>query len=53
LGVFIGFFLIVGLSLGIYGKATGTVISDMTYGIVVWVSLAAAIIISILKFRKK
>ena len=52
-GVFIGLFLVVGLSFGIYGRATNVTISDMTYGYVVWGALFTAIIATIVKVKMK
>ena len=52
-GVFIGLFLVVGLSFGIYERATGVIISDMTYGYIVWGSLFSAIIATVVKAKMK
>jgi hypothetical protein len=52
-GVFIGLFLIVGLGFGIYEKATGVIVSDMTYGAIVWGALFSAIIATIIKVKMK
>ncbi len=52
-GIFVGLFLVVGLSFGIYERMSDVKVSDMTYGYVVWGSLFAAIVATIVKVKIK